>query len=339
MFFKFGIIFAIATVALARPEPEHVDFLSDEYIEHLNSLKTTWKAGRNFDRDTPMEQIRGLMGARLEIPAEMASRIPVVKHDHISDENIPENFDARKQWPNCKSIQQIRDQGSCGSCWAFGAVEAISDRICIASGQKTQVEISAEDLLTCCKSCGYGCRGGYPPMAWDYWVQSGLVSGGLYHDKNTCRPYTIEPCEHHVEHGSRPKCTGFVNTPACVRQCQSGYNGTYEQDRHYGQSAYHVHHDVQDIQKEIMTNGPVEATFLVYADFLSYKSGIYQRQTNSMVSGHAIKILGWGVENGTPYWLCANSWNTDWGEAGYFRVLRGRNEVSIESQIYAGLAK
>ena len=51
---------------------------------------------------------------------------------------IPEFFDARKKWPNCKTIQQIRDQGSCGSCWAFGAVEAISDRICIASGQKNK---------------------------------------------------------------------------------------------------------------------------------------------------------------------------------------------------------
>ncbi|OTF79964.1 hypothetical protein BLA29_012980 [Euroglyphus maynei] len=88
-----------------------------------------------------------------------------------------------------------------------------------------------------------------------------------------------------------------------------------------------------------MTNGPVEASFEVFTDFLSYKHGIYQRQSDEIISGHAIKILGWGVENGTPYWLCANSWNTDWGENGFFRVIRGRNEVSIESQIYAGLAK
>nr|1SP4_A Chain A, Cathepsin B [Bos taurus] len=46
---------------------------------------------------------------------------------------LPESFDAREQWPNCPTIKEIRDQGSCGSCWAFGAVEAISDRICIHS--------------------------------------------------------------------------------------------------------------------------------------------------------------------------------------------------------------
>lgn len=58
-----------------------------------------------------------------------------------------------------------------------------------------------------------------------------------------------------------------------------------------------------------MTNGPVEGAFSVYADFLSYKTGVYQHTTGDFLGGHAIKILGWGTENGTPYWLVANSWN------------------------------
>lgn len=44
--------------------------------------------------------------------------------------------------------------------------------------------------------------------------------------------------------------------------------------------------------------------------------GVYQHVSGSAVGGHAIKVLGWGVENGVPYWLCANSWNTDWGDNG-----------------------
>lgn len=73
---------------------------------------------------------------------------------------LPESFDAREQWGSiCPSVKQVRDQSSCGSCWAFGAVEAMSDRICIASKGKLQPTLSARDLLSCCKACGFGCNG------------------------------------------------------------------------------------------------------------------------------------------------------------------------------------
>jgi cathepsin B len=67
--------------------------------------------------------------------------------------------------------------------------------------------------------------------------------------------------------------------------------------------------------------------------------GVYQHVTGSELGGHAIRILGWGVENGTPYWLIANSWNSDWGDNGYFRILQGRNECGIEASITAGLPR
>ncbi len=59
---------------------------------------------------------------------------------------LKESFDSRTQWPKCPTIQEIRDQGSCGSCWAFAAVEAISDRICIASNSQIIAHISAQNL-------------------------------------------------------------------------------------------------------------------------------------------------------------------------------------------------
>lgn len=81
-----------------------------------------------------------------------------------------------------------------------------------------------------------------------------------------------------------------------------------------------------------MTNGPVEASFTVYEDFITYKSGVYQHKSGSALGGHAIKILGWGVLNGTNYWLCANSWNPSWGDNGYFMILRAtKDECGIQS--------
>jgi cathepsin B len=104
---------------------------------------------------------------------------------------------------------------------------------------------------------------------------------------------------------------------------------------------YSVQADVAQIQTEIMTNGPVEAAFTVYADFPSYKSGVYIKRSDQELGGHAIKIIGWGVEygvdNDVPYWLVANSWNTDWGNQGFFKILRGQDECGIESSVVAGI--
>merc|ERR1711920_891086 len=85
----------------------------------------------------------------------------------------------------------------------------------------------------------------------------------------------------------------------------------------------------------IMTYGPVETAFTVYADFANYASGIYQHTSGSELGGHAVRIVGWGVDSGTKYWKVANSWNPYWGEKGYFRIKRGDDEGGIENQAIA----
>lgn len=96
---------------------------------------------------------------------------------------------------------------------------------------------------------------------------------------------------------------------------------------------------MDQIRTEIMNNGPVEGAFMVYEDFVNYKEGVYQHVAGKLLGGHAIRILGWGVENDVPYWLVANSWNTDWGDNGYFKIKRGNDECGIEGQISAGLPR
>lgn len=78
------------------------------------------------------------------------------------------------------------------------------------------------------------------------------------------------------------------------------------------------------------------SAFSVYEDFLSYKSGVYKHVSGSMLGGHAISIIGWGTESGTDYWLVRNSWNTDWGANGYFKIARGVDECGIEDEVVAG---
>ena len=207
-------------------------------------------------------------------------------------------------------------------------VEAISDRTCIASKGAFKEDISAEDLLTCCSSCGFGCSGGWPASAWEYWVDHGLVTGGLFNGTG-CQPYAIPP-HHHGE--------PYRSTPECHEYCEGSDHShvTFVKSKHFGKESYSLD-GVQAIQADIMKNGPVSATFTVYSDFLSYKSGVYQRHSTESKGGHAIKLIGWGEENGVPYWLGSNSWNREWGENGFFKFLRGTTECGIESDVSAGL--
>lgn len=85
-----------------------------------------------------------------------------------------------------------------------------------------------------------------------------------------------------------------------------------------------------------MTYGPVEVALTVYEDLLTYKSGVYSHTTGSELGGHAVRMLGWGTENGVDYWLIANSWNNGWGDNGYFKIKRGTNECGIEDEVVAG---
>jgi len=324
------LLFAIAQVQAVTPQ-------WDRIIGHVNSHTNKWTAGHNSRfRHASLEDVKILCGSWKTPPEK---KLPVRKVPSIA---VPDDFDSRVQWPHCSSIGEIRDQSACGSCWAFGAVEAGTDRICISTNATTQLHLSAQDLNSCCASCGDGCNGGDPSAAWQYFTTTGVVTGGNYGDYGWCSSYSMPWCEHHIPAGNYPACpSAEYATPACPTTCdtQSNYSTSFLSDKRVFASSYSITADPNAIQTEIFTNGPVEGAFSVYADFPTYKSGVYHHVTGDFLGGHAIKILGWGTENGNPYWLVANSWNSDWGDQGYFKILRGSDECGIEDGIVAGLWK
>ena len=79
---------------------------------------------------------------------------------------------------------------------------------------------------------------------------------------------------------------------------------------------------------------------LKYNDFLTYKECVYQHTTGSILGGHAIKIIGWGVtDEGVKYWICVNSWNEFWGDHGTFKIIRGEDHYRKEKSIVTGMPK
>lgn len=330
------LISLYAVAAFERDEDLYISPLSKSMIFYINEkANTTWKAGPSKFDEWSMHSIKRLMGVPLEHMGHVNSNLDVVTHDY---QDLPDSFDSREQWPNCPTLQEVRDQGNCGSCWAISAVEAMSDRICIASNGAANAHLSTEDMVSCCHICGMGCNGGYPQMAWEFFKHSGVCSGGNYGSHDGCKSYSIAECEHHVN-GSRPPCQGETKTPKCKSQCtNSDYNITYPKDKSFGQNVYTVHSEDQ-IRTELFKNGPVQTAFTVYEDFLSYNSGVYQHTTGNALGGHAVKMIGYGVDNDIPYWLIVNSWNTDWGDHGTFKILRGKNECGVEEGVVAGLPK
>jgi cathepsin B len=90
------------------------------------------------------------------------------------------------------------------------------------------------------------------------------------------------------------------------------------------------------MQRELMEKGTLSVSLSVYEDFEYYSSGVYSHVYGPYLGGHAIKMVGWGVDNGVEYWTCVNSWNDSWGEKGTFRIKRGNDECGIESGVVAG---
>lgn len=294
--------------------------LTAHFVQEVNDVAWTWTAGENARfKGLTLGEVKTLMGALPETKETKPDFRPAEEYDDVK---VPVAFDARTAWPECKMIGHIRDQATCGSCWAFGGVEAMSDRVCIASNGTAQVELSTEDMLSCCGfSCGSGCNGGYPSAAWRFFKKHGLTTEDKY-------PYAFPPCEHHINATHYKPCGPSKPTPKCDKAAIKG-------EKYHGKSVYSVMPSA--IELEIMKHGPVEAAFTVYQDFLTYKSGVYQHMKGPELGGHAIKIFGWGEEGGHKYWLVANSWNEDWGDNGTFKILRGEDHCGIESGVVAGL--
>ncbi|KHJ80839.1 papain family cysteine protease [Oesophagostomum dentatum] len=121
------------------------------------------------------------------------------------------------------------------------------------------------------------CDGGYIDKAWKYAMNKGLCTGGPYATKNVCKAYPFHPCGKHKDQPYYGECTKRnQDTPVCKQTCDAGYTKKYEEDKVYAKSAYDIQPSEAAIQKEIMINGPVQAGFVVYTDFMYYKKGIYK---------------------------------------------------------------
>lgn len=263
----------LLTFSLSRP------VITRDFIDHVNSV-ATWETTtyeENIFRGWTFDELKTLMGAK----GFIEDNTPVA----MSDDSPPTSFDARTKWPTC--TKTVRNQGNCGSCWAFGTVQVLSDRFCINS---VSVMLSVQHVIECEKD-SMCCNGGYTDRAFKFLTTNGTVKDdALRYDAN---------------------CAGCRNVSGTRYYCKN--NSIW-----YGNPS-----NLDDIKNQIYNKGPITGQFNVYEDFMTYKSGVYKHTTGKLLGGHAIEVIGWGVESNTAYWLCKNSWGQTWGIEGFFKIAQG----------------
>jgi len=167
-----------------------------------------------------------------------------------------------------------------------------------------------------CNTLNFGCNGGNLQFAWRYFVNTGVRT-------EKCIPYTSQT-------GEEEACPKDGECSPTGKELFPDEKATVYKALDYNT----IMQNPNKAKQELVDNGPLELAFTVYQDFMTYKSGIYYHVTGSKLGGHAVKLVGYGVENGLEYWLCANSWGPKWGDKGYFKIKIGDSDSS--NDIVAG---
>ena len=215
---------------------------------------------------------------------------------------------AAYDWRDYGRVSPVKDQGSCGSCWAFSTVANLEG---LYYANKGVMKTFSEQMLVDCDTSDSGCNGGLMEYAFT-WLKK---NGGIMTD--TDYPYK----------GVKSTCRS--DKSKYVDMTITGYKKLGSSWSTW--SAV----DEEEVKEFLYETGPL--AIALNADPLqTYSSGILDvTSTKCPTSGinHAVTLVGYGTENNVAYWIVKNSWGTSWGEKGYFRIRRGNGTCGINCYI------
>jgi len=272
-------------------------YSADEYSLRMNNFKASLQRVEDLNKksknkvfgitkysDMSTEEFRSTMLMKKGINKEQEARpnIPVLSPKKNSDRQ-PAAFD----WRDYGAVTAVKDQGQCGSCWAFSVVENIESMYIVAKkATNTTIDLAPQQLVDCDDSDD-GCNGGDPPTAYDYIMSA----GGLESEK--VYPYTAVNgnCQFNPKAQLWPISTWNYAT--------SLYSET-------------------TLQSNLLSWGPLSIC-LDAENWQDYTSGVMTWTECAWVNvlDHCVQLVGYNSTAPTPYWIVRNSWNTDWGINGY----------------------
>jgi cathepsin H len=217
--------------------------------------------------------------------------------DDFKNLGIPSQF----EWNSLGVVTPVKNQLSCGSCWAFstiGSLEAFWNIL----NKGRNVLFSEQQLVDCAGAFNnFGCSGGLPSQAFEYIRQNGNIQNSTTYAYNA----TQLQCAANSSLG-----VGYVK--------YGSYNITQG--------------DETELAERLYVAGPIAVSFQVITGFKNYFTGVYNISGCGKTSqdiNHAVLATGYGTENGMDFWNIKNSWGTGWGNLGYFKIQRGVNMCAI----------
>mmetsp|Transcript_33436 Transcript_33436/g.75679 ORF Transcript_33436/g.75679 Transcript_33436/m.75679 type:complete len:509 (+) Transcript_33436:100-1626(+) len=260
-----------------------------DYIEAENAKGHRYSLGLTAFADQTADEVKesfsGLSGSAPKTQ-QLWGSLQHLGTDRYSGSDLPVSVD----WAASGAVTTPKNQGSCGSCWAFSTTGALEGAWQIATGKL--VTLSEQQLVDCAKNGNMGCHGGGMDQAFKYLEDHAACTESSYAYQGKDGMCLESKCTAGIPKGS---IVGFRDVPI---------------------------HDEKALM-EAVAKQPVSVA--IEADqmaFQLYTGGILTQACGAKLD-HGVLIVGYGTENGTDYWKVKNSWGPSWGENGYIRIERG----------------
>ncbi|PON89890.1 Cyseine protease [Trema orientale] len=253
-----------------------------KHIDERNKHISDYWLGLNEFADLSHEEFKSkYLGLKPEFTKRTGSSENFSYRDVI---DLPKSMDWRKKG----AVTPVKNQGSCGSCWAFSTVAAVEGINQIVTGNLTS--LSEQELIDCDRSFNNGCNGGLMDYAFEYIMSS----GGLHKEEDY--PYLMEEgtCEEKKDEMEVVTITGYQDVPA---------------------------NDEQSLLKALAHQPLSVAIEASDRDFQFYSGGVFNGHCGTELD-HGVAAVGYGTYKGSDYIIVKNSWGPKWGEKGYIRMKR-----------------
>lgn len=316
---------------------------SDAYMNYVRNEKIIADLNENPDdsaeyghtrfSDLSPSQFRSQFLQQLTMGGDDGvSGAPNVIRNVADDHDIPSSYD----WRDLNGTTPVKDQGACGSCWAFSAVQNIESVHYLSNPSVSSgpVMLSPEQVIEC-DPYDYACYGGYPKGAYQYVMDQGGLS--LESDY----PYDVDGHTICLANQTfNETCgDGMCDDPPLTSWCDVTCSASQKPFEVKIKSWSALSSDESDIAAYLSQNNPLSVALdasggILIAWLQFYKRGIANpRRCSTTALDHAVLLVGYGVEHDTNYWTVKNSWGAKWGEDGYFRLVRGEGKCGINTMV------